>query len=62
MMFKLMRAELLHLPDQDCGLTAGVTGQQGILTPPKHLIPPLVCPGVRVCPTLVSVLYLGLRD
>ena len=30
------------------GLTAGVTGQQGMLTPPRHLIPLLVFPGVRV--------------
>jgi hypothetical protein len=29
-------------------LTAGLTGQQGMLTPPWHLIPPLVFPGVRV--------------
>ena len=45
---------------QDYGLTAGVTGQQGMLTPPRHLIPPLVCPEVRDCPTLVFVFYLGL--
>ena len=25
-----------------------MTGQQGMLTPPRHLIPPLVFPGVRV--------------
>jgi hypothetical protein len=31
------------------GLTADVTGQQGMLTPPSHLIPPLVYPEVRVC-------------
>ena len=37
-----------------------MTGQQGMLTPPRHLIPPLVCPGVRVCTTLVFVFYLGL--
>ena len=51
---------LFRLPDQDYGLTAGVTGQQGMLTPPRHLIPPLVCPEVRDCPTLVFVFYLGL--
>ena len=27
---------------QDVGLTADVTGGQGMLTPPRHLIPPLV--------------------
>jgi hypothetical protein len=27
----------------EIGLTAGVTGQQGMLTPPWHLIPPLIC-------------------
>ena len=32
------------------GLTADATGQQGMLTPPRHLIPPPVCPGVRVSP------------
>jgi hypothetical protein len=41
---------LLHLPDLKIGLTAGVTGRHGMLTLPRHLIPPLVCPGVRVCP------------
>ena len=51
---------LFRLPDQDYGLTAGVTGQQGMLTPPRHLIPPLVCPEVRDCPTLVFVFCLGL--
>jgi hypothetical protein len=29
-------------------LMADVTGQQGILTHPSHLIPPLVFPGVHV--------------
>ena len=46
---------LLRLPDQDYGLTAGVTGRQGMRTPPRHLTPPLVCPGVRVCPTLFCI-------
>jgi hypothetical protein len=32
----------------EMGLTAGATGRQGILTPPRHLIPPPVFPGVRV--------------
>jgi hypothetical protein len=26
----------------------GVTGRQGVLTPPRHLIPPLVFPAVRI--------------
>jgi hypothetical protein len=30
--------------------TAGATGQQGMLTLPRHLIPPPVYPGVRVRP------------
>jgi hypothetical protein len=30
------------------GLTVGLTGRQGMLTPPRHLIPPLLCPGVHV--------------
>jgi hypothetical protein len=39
---------LLPLPDLEIELTTGVTSQQGILTPPRHPIPPLVFPGVRV--------------
>jgi hypothetical protein len=38
--------ELLRLPDLEIELTAGVTGQRWVLTFPKHLIPPLVCPRV----------------
>jgi hypothetical protein len=30
--------------------TAGVTGQQGMLTPPWHLVPPLIYSEVRVRP------------
>ncbi|XP_048775884.2 lysozyme D-like isoform X2 [Ostrea edulis] len=37
--------------DGTSGLTAGVTGRQEMLTP-GYLIPPLVCPGARVCQTL----------
>jgi hypothetical protein len=33
-------------------LTAGVTGRLGMLAPPRYLIPPLVCPRVRVYPIL----------
>jgi hypothetical protein len=40
----------------EIGLTAGVTGQQGMLTPPFHLIKPLHLSGV--CVSLHSILYL----
>jgi hypothetical protein len=39
-------------PDEAAVSKAGVTGQQGKLTPPRHLIPPLIQPGVFVYPTL----------
>ena len=35
---------MLRLPDLDCWLTARVTGQQGMPSSPRHLIPPLVYP------------------
>ena len=47
---------LLRLSDLDYWLTAGVSGQQGMLTPPRH--PSLVYPGVRVCLALIFVLFL----
>jgi hypothetical protein len=31
-----------HLSNMEIGLTAGVTGQQRVLAPPWHLIPPLI--------------------
>jgi hypothetical protein len=34
----------------DMGRMAGATGRQGMLTPPWHLIPPLICSEVRVRP------------
>jgi hypothetical protein len=34
----------------EIGLTAGVNGRQGMLTPPKHLTPPLIYSEVRLCP------------
>jgi hypothetical protein len=43
----------------ELGLTAGVTGRQGILTPPRHMIPPLVCPEGRVCSVLGFVFSTG---
>jgi hypothetical protein len=39
---------------------AGVTGRQGMLTPPRHLIPPLLYPEIRVCPILKFVFPIGL--
>jgi hypothetical protein len=44
----------------ELGHTAGVTGRQGILTPLRYLIPPLVCPEVHVCLILKFVLPTGL--
>jgi hypothetical protein len=38
----------------------GVTGRQGMLTPPRHLIPPLVYPEVSVCHILRFVFSTGL--
>jgi hypothetical protein len=37
------------------GLTVGATGQQGMLTPPRHLIPPLAGPRVRVSPFIYLI-------
>jgi hypothetical protein len=43
------------------GLTAGVTGGQWMLTPPRHLIPPLVNPRVSLfIPPFSIVVYLRL--
>ena len=42
-----------RLPDLGYWLTLGVSGQQWMLTPPTHLISPLVYPGVRVCLVLI---------
>jgi hypothetical protein len=39
-----------RLPNLEKGLTAGVIDQQGMLTPPWHLIPPLIYSEVRVRP------------
>jgi hypothetical protein len=36
----------------EMGLTAGVTGRQGMFALPRHLIPPLVYLKVLVCPIL----------
>jgi hypothetical protein len=39
-----------RLPGLEMGLTAGVTGRQGMLAPPWHLIPPLIYSEVCLCP------------
>lgn len=53
--------KLLRFPDY--WLTSGVTGQQGMLIPPRHLTSPLVYPGFRACHALIIViLFFGLRD
>jgi hypothetical protein len=39
-----------HLPNLEKGLTAGVIDRQGMLTPPWHLIPPLIYSEVRARP------------
>jgi hypothetical protein len=39
-----------HSPNLEIGLTEGVTGQQGMIIPHRHLIETLVYPEVRVCP------------
>lgn len=48
---------LLRLLYGGMGLTASVNGQQRIITPPRHIIPPLVFPEVCICPRLIFVLY-----
>jgi hypothetical protein len=39
----------------EMGQMASVTGRQGMLTPPRHLIQPLVYPEVRICPILKCI-------
>jgi hypothetical protein len=41
---------IFRIHDNRTGLAVGVTGQQGMLTPPRHLIPPSFFPRVRVSP------------
>jgi hypothetical protein len=45
--------ELLNLPDKETRPTAGVTGQQGMLTPPWYPIPTRT--GLRVEFTLLAI-------
>jgi hypothetical protein len=49
---------LYCLPDAEIGLTAGVTGRQGMLIPPRYLIPPLVFPGTRASLIFLWVIHL----
>lgn len=42
---------------KDIGLRASVIDQQGVSIPPKHLIPPLVFPGIVRLFALLSILY-----
>jgi hypothetical protein len=49
-----------RLPDLEIGLTAGVTGRQWMLTPPRHLIPRLVYPVACICLILWFVFPTGL--
>jgi hypothetical protein len=48
---------LYYLPGLEIGLTASMTGRQGMPTPPRHMIPPLVYPEAHGCPTPFSELY-----
>lgn len=38
---------------------AGMADWRGILAPPGHLDPPLMCPGVRICLAIDFILYMG---
>lgn len=49
---------LVCLTDQVIGLMVGVTGQLDMLTPSRHPVPPLVCPGACVCPNLNVVFFI----
>jgi hypothetical protein len=45
---------------RNIGLTAGVTGLQGMIAPPRYLVPLLVYSGVLFCPLLWFVFPTGL--
>ena len=53
---------LFRLSDLHHWLKVDVTGQQGILTPSRHLIPHLVYPGVRVSHALILDFFFGIRE
>jgi hypothetical protein len=64
-LFRSPNLDTLILTNDFCvwnGLTAGTTGQQGMLTPPWHLIPPLIYSEVRVRPFSDWYFLLDLRD
>lgn len=42
----------IRLANQDIGLSASVMVDKGMLTSPRHMIPPQLYPMVLVCPTL----------
>lgn len=56
--FNYVYLRLLH---QDVGFMTGFIGRQGILTPPMHLISPLMYPGIRVWPNAGPLLRIGVR-
>jgi hypothetical protein len=58
MLSRSLHINVDYLPGFTMGLTAGVTGRQEMLTPPRHLIPPLVFPGVRVSLIFYSECFL----
>jgi hypothetical protein len=64
MLIDLLQADLWPLDlgprrfiNHGTGFTASVIDQQGMVTPPRHLIPPPVYPGVRVSP-FISLTYI----
>jgi hypothetical protein len=64
-LFRLPNLDTLILTTDftfDMGRTAGATGRQGMLTPPWHLIPPLMYSEVRVRPFSNLYFLLDLRD
>ena len=58
--FQLLRSNPLSKSvflDLDYWLTAGVTGQQEMLIPPRHLFPPLLYLGARIGLLLIFFLF-----
>lgn len=52
--------EILCVPDQDRGHMPGVTGQQEMFTPSKHITATLLCQGVHIYPSLDFVTFVRL--
>ena len=48
---------LIRLHDLDNWLMRGVPGQKRMLTPPMHMIPPVVYPGVCICHALTFAFF-----